>query len=40
MTKEEWSRVFEALIISLPDNLLDEHWKQIEDHLKLLKEMK
>ena len=40
MTKEEWSRIFEDLIIALPHDILDEHWKQIKDHLKLLKEMK
>ena len=39
MTNEEWSRIFEALIIALPDEITDEHWKQIEDHCKLLKEI-
>ena len=41
MTAEEWKRIFEELIIALPDDpeLDDPCWKQIEDHCKLLKEL-
>jgi hypothetical protein len=39
MTAEEWSRIFEELIVSLSKDISDEEWKKIEDHCKLLKDI-